>query len=294
MSPYLFLVFILLIVLIFLHLFFPTANVFLHIAILKKYKKVQYNADYFRDILSYSPSEIFYIYNHRNIIHRLIDFRFPLLKFKKLFLINLLKMDLLNYIDIDFKDKNNFTIIKKDVIFFDKEYKLIYDFIFTEITQKKEITLYEIYKYIDENYQNKFFTKWYQLIQSKLNKRGYYEGNFITFHEDKIRNLYKINIPIIIILNIVLFFFSFKFAVLMIFVFSGFLFFGYEESKYHKIVSDSGIYEYRKIKALKRFLKDFSVMNERTPEYTKLLEDYVIYANIFNLTKQNITNMLIK
>ena len=47
-----------------LGLVFPSANIFFHLAILKKYKKVQYESEYYRDMLTYSPSEIFYIYNN--------------------------------------------------------------------------------------------------------------------------------------------------------------------------------------------------------------------------------------
>lgn len=273
-----------LIILIFLSLFFPTTNIFLQISILRKYKKVQYNSDYFREILTYSPSEVFYIYN-KNFSNKMEYNYFPAMKFKDLFLINLLKMHLLNYIDIDFSDKNNFKVIKKDIMILDEEYAAINNYIFSSITSDKEITLYEIYRHIGDYYNNTFFKNWEELIQKKIRSRGYYDGNFITFHQEQIKKLYKINIPIIVILNLIIFFFSFRMGLLMLVLFPAFLFCGYQESKYHKVISDKGIYEYRKIMALKKFLEDFSVMENKTPEYTKLLEDYIIYAHIFNLTK---------
>ena len=52
------------------------------------------------------------------------------------------------------------------------------------------------------------------------------------------------------------------------------------------------IYEYKKIKALKKFLTDFTIIEERPPEYVKLLEDYIVYASIFDLYDVSIEEML--
>lgn len=275
------------IILLFLSLFFPSANIFFHIGIQKKYKRINYEAEYFRNILSYSPSEIYYIYNKNFGVKNKFGI-FKMYKFRKLFLINLLKMDLLGYINIDFTDKNNFKITKKDVIILDEEYKFINDYIFGCITSNNEISLYEIYDYINEHYKETVFKNWDEFIQKKIRRRGFYDGNFITFYGDKIKSYYKITIPIIAIINLFVIVIAFNFGIALIFVFALFLICGYYETKNIKVISDVGIYEYRKMIALKKFLKDFSIIDERGPEYSQILEDYIVYASIFNMLKNKI------
>lgn len=60
---------------------------------------------------------------------------------------------------------------------------------------------------------------------------------------------------------------------------------GYFETKDIKVISNVDIYEYRKIIALKKFLKDFSIIEEKGPECSEILEDYIVYASIFNILK---------
>lgn len=275
------------IIYLFLSLFFPRVNIFFQIGIHKKYKRVRYESEYFRNILTYSPSEIFYIYNKNFKLKNKFGI-FKMSKFRKLFLINLLKMELLGYINIDFTDKCNFKIIKKDVLILDEEYKFVNNYIFGCITTNKEITLYEIYDYINQNYKEKHFEEWDDFIQRKIRKRGFYDGNFVTFYGDKIKTFYKITIPIIVIINLFLIFIEFQVGIILIFVFTLFLVFGYYEAKNIKVISDAGVYEYRKMLALKKFLKDFSIIDERGYEYSQILEEYVVYASIFNMLKNKI------
>ncbi len=274
------------IIYLWLILFFPRLNIFFILGILRKYKKVQYESEYFRDILTYSPSEIFYIYN-KNFKNNIKGKLLKRCKFKKLFLINLLKMNLLGYINIDFKDKNNFKIIKKDYFILDEEYKFINEFIFNRITKNNEITLYEIYNYVDKNFEEEHFQKWDQFIEKKVVSRGFYDGNFANFYADELKKFYKISIPIAIIINLFAFIISINLGILILILFPLFLISGYYATKQIKIISDQAIYEYRKMVALKKFLKDFSIINKRTHEYTKILDDYIVYANIFNIKKFN-------
>ncbi len=270
------------IIYLWLILFFPRLNIFFMLGILRKYKKVQYESEYFRDILTYSPSEIFYIYN-KNFKNNIKGKLLKKCKFKKLFLINLLKMNLLGYINIDFKDKNNFKIIKKDYFILDEEYKFINEFIFNRITKNNEITLYEIYNYVDKNFEEEHFQKWDQFIEKKVVSRGFYDGNFANFYADELKKFYKISIPIAIIISLFAFIISINLGILLLIPL--FLISGYYATKQIKIISDQAIYEYRKMVALKKFLKDFSIINERPHEYTKILDDYIVYANIFNIKK---------
>lgn len=271
--------------LIVLSLFMPSANLIFQLGIIKKYKKVQLGVDYFRDMLTYSPSEIYYIYN-KNFKNKIKDKSFEIRKFYKLIYINLLKMNLLGYIKIDFTNENNFKIYKKDVLVLDTEYKMILEYIFGKITNKNEITLYEIQLHLNENIDNEYFSIWNNLIDSKIQSRGFYIGNFINFYKDRIKRFYAITITLIVILNIILSTIYLKFGLLMILVSVILLAFGYYETKRIKVVSDSGIYEYRKMVALMKFLKDFSNIEEKGPEIIKLLDDYVVYASIFGLLKE--------
>lgn len=283
---YLYIFLFVIVLFVFLGLFFPSANIFFQIGILKKYKKIQFESSYYRDILSYSPSEIFYIYK-KNIKEQIEKVNLMDKNYEKLILINLLKMELLGYIDIDYSNRDDFHIIAKDILILDEEYSLLYNFIFNKITHEKEINLFEIYNYFYNNSDITFLLKWDNLIKEKIRKKGFYEGNFITFYGDKIKKYYTIVIPILIIINLILILISFKFGLIMIPIFVVFLILGYYETKSLKVVSDIGVYEYRKIMALKNFLKDFSIVKERGPEYVKLLEDYIIYANIFDMSKDD-------
>ena len=56
---------IIIVIVFLISLFVPTANIFFHFKILRNYRKIRFESDYFRDILSYSPSEILYIWNKR-------------------------------------------------------------------------------------------------------------------------------------------------------------------------------------------------------------------------------------
>ncbi len=283
---YLYIFLFVFVVFVFLGLFFPSANIFFQMGILKKYKKIQFESSYYREILSYSPSEIFYIYQ-KNFKEQIEKVNLMNKNYEKLIKINLLKMELLGYVDIDYSNSDDFHIIAKDILILDEEYSLLYNFIFNKITSEKEISLYEIYNYFYNNPETTFLLKWDNLIKEKIRKKGFYEGNFITFYGDKIKKYYTIVIPILIIIDLILMFISFKFGLIMIPIFAVFLIFGYYETKSLKVVSDKGVYEYRKIKALKKFLKDFSIVNEKGPEYVKLLEDYIIYANIFGMSKDD-------
>lgn len=285
MDAYLFILFYCLIVLLFLSLFFPSANIFFQLGILLKYTKVRYESEYFRDILTYSPSEIYYIYNKNFKLENIFDFS-QMQKYRKLLLINILKMNLLGYIKIDFTDKNNFKIIKNNNLILDEEYKYIYDFIFGTLTFNNEITLYEIYDYVNQNYKDSSFKNWDKLIKEKIKRRYFYDGDFITFYRDKIKTFYKINIPILIIIDIVVMFLNFLIGIALIFIIIILLVAGYFESKNIKVISNVGIYEYRKIIALKKFLKDFSIIEERGPECSEVLEDYIVYASIFDILKE--------
>lgn len=84
-----------------LSLFFPTANVFFHFSILKNYRKIKFESDYYRDILGYSPSEILYIYNKEYKNNKLSRYE-KICKYQKLFYINILKMYLLGMLELIF------------------------------------------------------------------------------------------------------------------------------------------------------------------------------------------------
>ena len=70
--------------------------------------------------------------------------------------------------------------------------------------------------------------------------------------------------------------------------------FGYEEAKKMQISTENSVYEYKKIKALKKFLKDFTLIKDKDLEYIKLLEDYIIYASIFDMYDTKIEKLLEK
>lgn len=277
-QTYIFILIYISIIVFFLLLIFPTANVFFELKIKKKYKKIQYENEYFREMLTYSPSEILYIYDQVFENSYLNPHRI-----KKLFLVNLLKMNLLDYISIDFSNSDNFKVTKKDVIILEEEYKQINDYLFNRITFKNEITLHEIFDYVNENPNSEIFKTWDKYIKTKIKKRGFYNGDFITFYEKEMKLYYKINIPILSIICVILLIVNFRMGLIMLITFPFLLLMGYYETKGIKVTSDLGVYEYKKVIALKNFLKDFSIIDERDNSYSKILEDYVVYANIFDL-----------
>ena len=81
-------------------------------------------------------------------------------------------------------------------------------------------------------------------------------------------------------------------GIMAIFVFPIFLIFGYLDSKNIKVQSNRSIYEYKKIMALKKFLKDFTIINERGPEYVEILEDYIVYAAIFDMYDMSLLDVM--
>lgn len=169
-------------------------------------------------------------------------------------------------------------IIKNDVIILDKEYKMVYDYIFSIITKENEIWLNDINNYVEYNYNDEFFMKWNYFINNSLSMRGFYTTDFIRFQKDAIIKYYKIVIPILILITLYLLIILPSMGIMAIFVFPIFLIFGYLDSKNIKVQSNRSIYEYKKIMALKKFLKDFTIINERGPEYVEILEDYIVYA----------------
>lgn len=214
-----------------LSLFIPSANIFFHFAILRNHLKIRFDAEYYRDILSYSPSEILYIYD-RDYRNNKLDTYGIINKYKKMFYINLLKMYLLGYIKIDFSNGDNFEIIKNEVLILDEEYKMIYDYIFTTITKENKITLYEINNFVEENYQNNlFFKKWHHLINKKMNMNGFYSTDFITAQGSVIKKYYIFVIICLVCLDIYFLITSFSFGVLCLFIFPLLVICGYYDSK---------------------------------------------------------------
>jgi len=270
-------------ILFLLSLFIPSANIFFHFVILRKHLKIRFDAEYYRDILSYSPSEILYIYD-RDYRNNKLDYYGLIGKYEKLFYINLLKMHLLGYVKIDFSKGNNFEIIKNDVLILEEEYKMIYNYIFTTITKENKITLYEINNFVEENYQNNlFFKKWHNLITKKMTMNGFYSTDFIAIQGDMIKKYYIFVFIILGLIEIYLLITLSSFGMFCLLVFPLLVLGGYYNSKGIKIASNRTIYEYRKVKALKKFLKDFTIIDERPPEYVNLLEDYIVYAAIFDM-----------
>ena len=82
-------------------------------------------------------------------------------------------MELLGYVDIDFENKENFKIIKKDVVILEDEYKMINNYIFDNIASTNEITLYEIYDYLDRNYINNVKKKVQEVLDRKMDEYIY-------------------------------------------------------------------------------------------------------------------------
>lgn len=277
---------------IFISIFFISINPYTLILKRTKIRKIKYDNDYYRDILKHSPSEIFYIYN-KNFVNDGKDKVWKMQKFRKLFLINLLKMDLLNYIDIDFKNKDNLLITKKDNLVLDDEYKLIYDCLFSRITWDAKIYLYDIYDFVNENIDDQFFETWENCIQNKLHKNKFYRGNIISLYGNKIKYYYLVNIPIISYIVIGNFNNSISDGFGMLWLCLGLLLIGFVEALNHKVLSEYGKLEYQKIKALEKFLKDFSKIDEKDLEYSLILEDYIVYAIIFDKikTKPYINNL---
>lgn len=282
---------IIIVIVFLITLFVPTANIFFHFKILRNYRKIRFESDYFRDILSYSPSEILYIWNKR-YRNNVLDSNGMIRKYKKMFYINLLKMNLLGYVTIDFSKEDNFKITKNDVIILDDEYKMIYDYIFTSITCDSNIMLYDINNYVECNYNASFFKMWDKLVKKKLSMNRFYSKDFLTVYSDDIKKYYSIVIPLLIIIELYFLFTNPYFGKFLLISYPALALMSYFESKNIKIMSNRSIYEYKKIKALKKFLEDFSIVEERSIEYIKIMEDYVVYASIFDMYDLSITEVM--
>lgn len=278
-------------------MFIPGMNIFFYLAVKLSYRKIRYESEYFRDILSYSPSEIYYIYHHNFDKNFFMDVEAKsslISRFKKLFYINLLKMNLLGYVTIDFSDQKNFKIIKNDVLILEEEYQMIYNFLFSYITYHNEISLFNIYRFVEEHYDCDFFCDWDNFIKESIRERGlFYRSNFIEVYGDKIKWYYVIIVPILLLLSLFIYSNNIRIALFMFFTFLVFLICGYWVSKsVIKVYSNYTVYEYRKIKALKKFLKDFSIVEERSVEYIRVLDDYIVYASIFDMLDTKKMNVI--
>lgn len=277
-------------VVFFISFLIPSVNIFFNFKILRNYRKIRFDSEYFRDILSYSPSEVLYIYNKN---YKKINPYGVISKYKKMFYINLLKMNLLGYVNIDFSKGDNFEIIKSDVIILEKEYKLIYDYIFTYVTNDSKLMLSDINDHVEHNYENNsFFRTWDKLIRNNLKMRGFYSTDFITVLGDDIKKYYSVVIPILIIIDLFFLITNPYFGKFLLFSFLVIGAIGYFDSKNVKITSNRYVYEYKKIRALKKFLKDFTIIEDRSIEYIKILEDYVVYSAIFDMYDLPITEIM--
>ena len=271
---------------IYVSLLDPSSNIFFKFLILRNYKKIIFNLEYYRDILKYSPSEILFIAEKGYDNDKLNPYGI-INKYKKMIYINLLKMYLLGYVNIDFSKGTNFKIIKNDISILDEEYSMIYQLIFSEITEKPMIMLSDIYNYVEDNYQkNSFFDEWDKLVKRKLFNNGFYSTDFIEkFH--KIAKKYYVVASVVLltffIINLLSIGTSFMPGLALFSFYSIFVILGYNKIKDIKMFSNYAVYEYKKIKALKKFLRDFTIIDERPPEYVKILEDYIVYAAIFDM-----------
>ena len=161
---------------------------------------------------------------------------------------------------------------------------MIYDYIFNTITKKTKIMINDINNYVEENYQNNsFFEEWDKLVREKLTFNGFYSNDFITRHSNIVKKYYIFGSVFLLVLNFFLLINDPKTGLNHLFFYSICVVLGYYKNKNIKMFSNWSVYEYKKVKSLKKFLNDFTIIEERSPEYVKLLEDYMVYAAIFDM-----------
>lgn len=270
----------------------PTSNIFFKFLILNNSKKIHFESKYYRDILKYSPSEVLFIIEKGYSNDKLNSYGL-INKYKKMFYVNVLKMYLLGYINIDFSKGKNFEIIKNDVLILDVEYKLIYDYIFNTITSSNKTMLDDINNFVEENYQdNYFFEEWDNLIRKKLSRNGFWSTSFVDSYGKVVKKYYFVCIIILLLIDILFLIFIPQLGLAYLFVYCALGVQGYNDIKKMKLSSNWSIYEYKKVKALKRFLRDFTIIEERPPEYIKILEDYIVYAAIFDMYDLSVNEVM--
>ena len=270
----------------------PTSNMFFKFLILNNSKKINFESKYYRDILKYSPSEVLFIIEKGYSNDKLNSYGL-INKYKKMFYVNILKMYLLGYVNIDFSKGKNFEIIKNDVFILDVEYKMIYDYIFNTITSLNKIMLDDINNFVEENYQdNYFFEEWENLIRKKLFRNGFWSISFVDSYGEIVKKYYFVCIIILLLVDILFMIFIPSLGLAYLFVYFALGVQGYNDIKKMKLSSSWSIYEYKKIKALKRFLRDFTIIEERPPEYIKILEDYIVYAAIFDMYNLSVNEVM--
>lgn len=215
--------------------------------------KAEFNQKYFRDIPSdYPPSTVGYLFNKRVSPNDLSASILELIDQK---IIKAEGNDKNSYKFIHIKEKENLTVVQEKLI----------DFIFEN---ESEILLKDLKKNANKNYDN-FLDKyniWHDLATSFATKEGFYEKSAIIPYI-----LYCLIGAIVGVLSLK---WGNYLGVIIIFISCISLIYFLASKKRTK----KGNEEYAKWRALKNFLKDFSIIDKRELPEVSLWGKYLVYA----------------
>lgn len=252
--------------------------------------------DYFREIpgKNRTPGDAIFISNNGVVLNQ---------GFGNIFSATLLNLSLKGYFKIetekDLKDKEQVYIsIQKDIDGLEYEEALISEFVKKSIGDKEKITIKEFQKYITKHPENvnKLIEKTLKEIKTKNEEKGFYDKKTATRKDMYIG---------IAILYFVLAFFVGMFTIAMSYTISipatlavcGGLIVNAIlalciNGKLSRLTQE-GINEKSEWKGLKKYMEDFSLLNEKEVPALTVWEGFLVYATVFGIADKVIKQLKI-
>ena len=241
----------------------------------KKYKPDQ-EIDYYRDLpeKDATPGEAVYILEER--YNGLSN------RFGKIFSATLLNLELKKYFDLRVEKSEN----KKEKIYIKKlkeadnllknDEKEILNFVSKACKSKEEIEIKELEKYITSHSTavQKLIQNSEKEIENQLTKEGFInkdeKGNYVNY--SSLAGLYYV-------FTIITLFWAFPLSIVLLI--NGI--FCSRIKKNTNVLTQKGINSKEKWKGLKKYMEDFSLLNEKEIPAIEIWEHYLVYATAFGI-----------
>ncbi len=243
----------------------------------RKYVPEQ-NLEYFRDLpeKDVTPGEALYILEEPyNTFYS---------KFGKIFSATLLDLKLKGYIDLRVeknrrKEKIYIQLVKETNDGLKEDEISILEFIKKAIKGKEEIELKELEKYIKSNSiaVEGLINRYKKLLQKQLSEEG-----ILDKEQEKEYLTYKnIIVSYYLFAFIILFISPITFPLAIVLLIDGIL--CSKANKKINVLTQKGVNEKEKWKGLKKYMEDFSLLNEKEVPAIEIWERYLVYATAFGI-----------
>ena len=204
--------------------------------------------------------------------------------FSQIFSSTLLNLSLKKYIDLKVdttkKDKDAIKIINlnKEITDLKDDEKEILEFVLKAIGTKEEIIMQDLEKYITKHSSSitKLIEKTHKNVKNTMKQNNYFD--------EKEYNKYN-NYSIKMILYIIGAIFSILLVLLSI-VFIINAVYCYKIMKKINVLTQAGLDQKEMWKGLKKYMEDFSLLNEREVPELILWEKYLVYATAFGISEK--------